>query len=390
MRLKSYFVNTMEEALQVAKLELGVDAMLVDTKRLATPPGSRSRLEVIFAAPTTPPPPPQLQTPPPMAAPDSIPGLQRFRGELTNLLDALTRTPDAARLETLTPAMTQLDTLRMQLLQSEVPRPFADEIVQMCRPILEGFVLRGGDDLTEVRTLLVQLLGAEWPAISAEGCSAAQTLVFVGPAGAGKTSAIAKLAFHLGVSSGKPVTVVSIDNLKIGAGDQLAHICSLLGVPFHSLDFGVRLATAVEPFSHRGITLIDTPGFGVGDRDILGDIASNVGQVDGIQCHLVLPATLRYGELQRRYQQFEPFLPARLLFTRLDETEFFGPAWAFARDRRIAVDWVSTGPGIPEDLAIADAHRFAEALLGPTAPLTTPASSSSHLASAASAGGSRI
>ena len=60
MRLKSYFVHTMEEALQVAKVELGDDAMLVDSKRLETPPGGRSRLEVIFAAPVAPPPPPKV------------------------------------------------------------------------------------------------------------------------------------------------------------------------------------------------------------------------------------------------------------------------------------------------------------------------------------------
>ena len=92
MRLKSYFVHTMEEALQAAKAELGEDAMLVDSKRLETLPGNRSRLEVIFAASAPPPPPP-----PPVKG--SIAGLRRFRGELTTLLDALNRKPDAARFE---------------------------------------------------------------------------------------------------------------------------------------------------------------------------------------------------------------------------------------------------------------------------------------------------
>lgn len=390
MRLKSYFVNTMEEALQSAKIELGEDAMLVDTKRLETPPGGRARLEVIFAAPAAPPPPPKVETAAPLAPPGSIAGLGRFRSELTVLLDALQRPPDGCRLETVTPAMTQLDALRSGLLRSELPSACADEIVSMCRPILEGFALRGGEDLAEVREPLVHLLAAEWGAPSAADRTLGRAIALVGPSGAGKTAAIAKLAFRLGISDGLPVSVVSIDNLKIGAGDQLAHICSLLGIPFQSLDAGVRLAAAIGCHSRRGITLIDSPGFSAGNKDLLEEIASFVRQVDNVQCHLVLPATLRYREMERRYEQFEPFAPARLLFTRLDETEFFGPAWAFSRNRRIPVDWLSTGPGIPEDLEPADAYRFAEAVLGPTVSSITPASSSSHLASAASAGGSRI
>jgi len=54
------------------------------------------------------------------------------------------------------------------------------------------------------------------------------------------------------------------------------------------------------------------------------------------------------------------------------------------------VSWVSTGPGIPEDIEKADAYRFAAALIGPPASLSAPDLYPSHHASAASAGGSRI
>jgi flagellar biosynthesis protein FlhF len=92
---------------------------------------------------------------------------------------------------------------------------------------------------------------------------------------------------------------------------------------------------------------------------------------------------MRYTEMQRRQRQFSAFTPSRLLFTRLDETEFFGPAWALSRESRMQVDWVSTGPGIPEDIEEADAYKFAAAVLG-IAQQTTA------LASAARAGAPRI
>ena len=392
MRLKSYFVHTMEEALQAAKTELGEDAMLVDSKRLETPEGGRVRLEVIFAAAATPPPLPKVSAPLPAPRRDSTGSMQRFRGELTTLLDALNRKPDASRLEPLSPARPQLDALRARLLDAEGPPTTIDDVLSRCRTVLEGMVLRGLADNGATEQAVLPLLAAEWPHVMTGESQSARVLAFVGPTGAGKTSAIAKLAFRLGVAQAKAVQVFSIDNLRIGASDQLAHICSLLGVPFQSLDFSGALPQALAGTANRGIVLIDTPGYAAGDTDIMEETAGYLSQVGMSHCHLVLPATLRYSDMQRRQKHFSCFAPSRLLFTRLDETEYFGPAWAFARATRLAVDWVSTGPGIPEDIEEADASRIAAALLGnsPFTAATNAAYPSSNLASAATAGASRI
>jgi signal recognition particle GTPase len=372
----------MEEALQVAKVELGEDAMLVDSKRLETPPGGRPRLEVIFAAPVAPPPPPKVAPLRPPATAGSIAGLQRFRGELTNLLDALNRKPDAMRLEPMTPARPQLEALRARLLLSETPSPVVEEILQRCRPVLEGLVLRGGPALEDFEKSVQPLLAAEWPHAKSTGVTPARVLAFVGPTGAGKTSAIAKLAFRLGVSQARPVSVLSIDNLRIGASDQLAHLCSLLGVSFQSLDYSGGLAAGLAASAHGALVLVDTPGYGSSQGDVMEETAWHLARVEAVECHLVLPATMRYSELQRRHRQFAAFSPSRLLFTRLDETELFGPAWALSRESRMPVDWVSTGPGIPEDIEEADASKFAAAILGIAQQTTARAS-------AARAGGPR-
>lgn len=389
MRLKSYFVHTMEEALRAAKTELGDEAMLVDSKRLAAPLGGRARLEVIFAL-AAPAAPPVVEPAAPLAAACSCAGLQRFRGELRVLLDALSRRPDGSRLEMLSPARPQLDRLLSQLLQAEVPCAVADETVERCRAILEALALRGNLDQREAEEAVLPLLAAEWPHPLEPEATAEKVLIFAGPAGAGKTSAVAKLAFRLGVSRGQPVSVIAVDNVRVGASEQLAHICSLLGVPFQSVDYGGALAAAVTAHGRRGLLLIDTPGFGSSDGDILADTARNTTRVASAICHLVLPATMRYVEMQRRHREYLPFAPSRLLFTRLDETEYFGPAWAFCKTTGLAADWCSTGPRIPEDIEEADAACISAALLGRTPYASTTQLRSSSLASAAGAGASRI
>jgi flagellar biosynthesis protein FlhF len=392
MRLKSYFVHTMEEALQAAKAELGEDAMLVSSKSLEAPPGGRARLEVIFATSALPMPPPKVAPPPPADRRGAIVGLQQFRGELTTLLDVLNRKPDATRLEPLTPARPQLEAIRARLLHAEVPATAVDEILHRCTPILEGLLLRANNSMEDAEQSILPILAAEWKHNQQPEAAAPRVLAFIGATGAGKTSAIAKLAFRLGVSRSQPLSVLSIDNLRIGASDQLAHICSLLGVPFQSLDFSGLLGTAVSANPNRGVILVDTPGYGPSDLDVMQETAFHLGKIPDMQCHLVLPATQRYSEMSKRWNHFAGFRPSRLLFTRLDETEFVGPAWAFARSTAVPVDWVSTGPGIPEDIAEADPAKFAAAMLGqfPFSANGVNPQPASHIASAASVGSARI
>jgi flagellar biosynthesis protein FlhF len=365
MRLKSYYVQTMEEALQAAKAELGEDAMLVGSKRLEGQPGSRTRLEVVFAAAAAAPPPPPKARAERTPTGDSGAELRRFRGELATLLDALSRSPDAGRLEPLTPARPQLDALRARLLAAEVPAAAIDGILARSRPELERFMLRGAGQMAEAESAVLALLEADGPRTAAGKPAPSRVVALAGPSGAGKTTAAAKLAFRLGVSGGQPVSVVSIDNLRVGASDHLAHVCALLGVPFQSLDSsGTLHATITGHRQQRGVILIDTPGYGAADGDALEETAEQLRRIDGLECHLVLPATLRYSEMRRKYGQFAPFAPERLLLTRLDEAEFFGPAWTFAAEAGLPVTWVTTGPGIAEGLEEADAGRFAAALLG--------------------------
>lgn len=391
MRLKSYFVYTMEEAIQAAKVELGEDAMLVNSKRLEAPEGERILLEVIFAATAPPPPPPKIKSPSLHSRLDSNTQIQQFRGELRTLLDALSRTPDGIRLEALSPARAQLDELRGRLLTAEVPPLVVDEMLSRCRPVLERITLRGDVQKNGSEDAVAALLAAELRCAPESERGTTRTIAFVGPPGAGKTTAIAKLAFRLGILQARPARVFSLDNLRIGASDQLAHLCSLLGIPFQTIGFGAAVHQAISTTSQQGFVLIDTPGYGPADADVVAEMAQQLQKVESLQCHLVLPATMRFDEMQRKWRQFEALTPSRVLFTRLDETEYFGPAWAFARASRLSADWVSTGPRIPEDIEDADASLAASALLGKRAKnegrVNAPVS---NLASAAIAGASRI
>lgn len=378
MKLKSYFVQSMEEALQAAKRDLGDEAMLVRTKPLETAPGNRVRLEVVFAT-TGPTPPPVVAEPAP--APLAVVAPARdvggIRAELRNLIDVLAQPPDARNLSR---AAAEREKLRGRLLYAEVPAAVADSFLEDCPAGLAGVPL-------------IERLASAWARYDRASLTEPRRLLLAGPAGAGKSTMIGKLAFRYAVTRSQPVTVISVDNLRIGASDALGRLCALIGVPFLSLDSSVALPAAVQAVLPRSTVLIDTPGFGPRDADLLEETASHAASVSGLECQLVLPATMPCAGMERQRRRYEPFRPSRLLPTRLDEAEFLGPLWAFGRMSGLAAEWISVGPGVPEDVEDADPFQIAEAVLTAAGPLPAPvaaAKPTSPFASAAGAGGTRI
>jgi flagellar biosynthesis protein FlhF len=62
-------------------------------------------------------------------------------------------------------------------------------------------------------------------------------------------------------------------------------------------------------------------------------------------------------------EAFEVFRPAKLLFTRLDETDSFGPIYCEAARTHKALSFFGTGQRIPEDLAPASAGLLIDRIL---------------------------
>jgi len=66
--------------------------------------------------------------------------------------------------------------------------------------------------------------------------------------------------------------------------------------------------------------------------------------------------------------RYEIFRPRKLLFTRLDETESFGPILNEAARTAKPLSFLTFGQRIPEDLEPATAARVIELLLGGKRP----------------------
>ena len=191
-----------------------------------------------------------------------------------------------------------------------------------------------------------------------------QVTAVVGPPGSGKTSALVKLAVTQGLAAGKPVRLISADNQRIGAAEQLRAYAAILGASFHVAESATALGQAVDNSPSNALVLIDTPGY---SRDLLrdlgGDLAAFFTRRQDIDVHLVLTASMRSPDLASAADRFSIFNPSKLLFTRLDEASSLAPVFCEAVRQQRPLSFLCAGQSIPEDLESATKDRIASSLV---------------------------
>jgi flagellar biosynthesis protein FlhF len=192
----------------------------------------------------------------------------------------------------------------------------------------------------------------------------ARITALVGPAGAGKTTVMVKLAVARGLMARRPVRLFSIDHYRIAAADQLRTYAAILGVPFLLAETSLALEQAIDSAPADALILIDTPGHTRASLLEGGrDLAAFLDRRRDIDTHLVLTASTRHADLRTTVDLFQAFRPNRLLFTHLDETDSAGAIFSEASRTGKPLSFFSTGQLIPEDIEPAAKARITECLV---------------------------
>jgi flagellar biosynthesis protein FlhF len=186
----------------------------------------------------------------------------------------------------------------------------------------------------------------------------------VGPPGSGKTTTLVKLAAHYGLSGRGRTQILSCDVHRIAAADQLRSLASILGVGCEIVETPLALLQALEEHKSKELVLIDTPGLSDSEMEDAEELARVMRSQGEIDTHLVLPASMRPADLARAADRFAAFAPAKLIFTRMDETSAWGGPLSLAALRSLPVSFFGTGQSIPDHLEPARKSRLSELTLG--------------------------
>lgn len=304
MRLKTYSAPTMSEAMELVRLEMGDDAVIVSTQKGADGQGARV-----------------------VAAIEELPIDEA----------AICERPEDEKIDVVA-------TIRQALTYHGAPSRLIDRLVD------------AADDLNE-EDPIIAFAGAVDASFVFEPLAEpneGRLTMLVGPPGVGKTITTAKLAARAALSS-QPVEVITTDTRRAGGVEQLEAFTRILDLNLKTADTVKELGEVVKALrgsngASSAQIIIDTQGtnpFSDTEMDHLKELI----KVSGAEPVLVLAAGGDAFEMADTAASFAAIGVKRLLLTRLDIARRLGGILAAADAARMAFCNVSITPHVSDGLS---------------------------------------
>ena len=154
--------------------------------------------------------------------------------------------------------------------------------------------------------------------------------------------------------------MLTTDNFRIGALEQLQIYGRLMGVPTHSVRDAGELRRLLAELGSRKIVLIDTTGISQRDRHVAEQAAMLCDAGKTVRRLLVLNAASQgdtLDEVAHAYRNGVGEDVAGCIITKLDEASRLGAALDTAIRHRLPIHYMSVGQKVPEHLELARPTR---------------------------------
>ena len=188
-------------------------------------------------------------------------------------------------------------------------------------------------------------------------------VIIVGPTGVGKTTTIAKLAAIYGLGDGREpgrkVRIITIDNYRIAAKQQIETYAEIMRIPVSLVESASDLQKCLAFNQDADLVLVDTIGRSPRDLAKLAEM-KEILAICGNQAsvYLALAATTKASDTEEILRQFEPFGYRAVILTKLDETMRIGNIISCLARHRKPVAYLCDGQGVPQDLEEASVVRL--------------------------------
>ncbi len=186
---------------------------------------------------------------------------------------------------------------------------------------------------------------------------------FIGTTGVGKTTTIAKLAAQLMLKARKNVGLISIDNYRIGAMQQLKTYANILGIPCFPAFDRKDLLFALKRMGGRDVVLIDTAGQSQYDRSRIEELKKMMTDDLDISSHLLLSVATTESEMNKAAINFSLLQFQSYIFTKIDEAERCGSVINQIMKLPLPISYITTGQNVPEDIERASKEKILNLLL---------------------------
>ena len=377
MKIKRFFASDVRSAMRMVREELGEDAVILSNKRVnggieiisaidydenalrrevqdehAAEKQAASVSADVVTYPTNQPEPKPQQ--PSAEKPQIIwsqePTLMEMRGEMKTLRGLME---------------TQLAELAFK--DQKISNPFEYELKQrlarlgvgskLTAELLQSLPMEGSED--DLWRRLLGKIAVKLSVTDDDILSQGGAVALIGPTGVGKTTTVAKLAARFAMRHGaRSVALISTDNFRIGAHEQLKAYARILDVPIRFANSAETLQAALDHFCDKRLVLIDTAGMSQRDLRLTEQFSVLQGESARVRTYLVASTTSRLSGLQEVVRGFKGVDLSGCILTKVDESTCFGHALDVVIQEQLPVAYISDGQRVPEDLQPARAHTL--------------------------------
>lgn len=229
---------------------------------------------------------------------------------------------------------------------------------------IEKRIAAAGGSKLQIKNMIVQFLAEVIPVEKDYFSSLSQKVVaFVGPTGVGKTTTIAKLAANLSLKLKKKVCLISIDTFRIGAVEQLKTYAEIVDVPLLVASTPEELKDTIAKCRNYDYIFLDSMGRSQYDENQISELNAFMNVSPVISVVLVLSMSCNHMELFDTFDRYSRLKPEYVIFSKLDETKYFGPMVNLPVIKRVPILLLTNGQNVPEDMEIPDGKKIAKSIL---------------------------